>query len=81
MALEEESNKGNKVDTSIAQRQPHYIAKVSRKKHAGRYAFCKDNLCTSFLLAVPTSESPEFQTMKLQHYLKLEFITSDQESI
>ncbi|GAA5795064.1 hypothetical protein HPULCUR_000415 [Helicostylum pulchrum] len=61
------------VDTSIAQRQPNYIAKVSRKKHAGHYAFCKDNLCTSFSLAVPTSESPEFQTTT-------KFITSEQES-
>ncbi|KAG2234922.1 hypothetical protein INT48_000349 [Thamnidium elegans] len=70
------------VDISIAQRQPNYIAKVSRKKHAGHYAFCKDNLCTSFSLAVPTSESPEFQTttMKLEYYLKLEFITTEQES-
>ncbi|OAD02953.1 hypothetical protein MUCCIDRAFT_109804 [Mucor lusitanicus CBS 277.49] len=55
------------VDEFIALRQPQYIARVSRKRHAGHHAF-----------SVPTGESPEFQTsaMKLQYYLKIELITT-----
>lgn len=50
------------IDTSIAQRPASYIAKVSRKRHAGHFAFCRNDARTTFSLAVPTSESPEFQT-------------------
>lgn len=50
------------VDISIAQRQPNYIARVSKKKHAGHHAFCKNDRRLTFSLTVPTSESPEFQT-------------------
>jgi hypothetical protein len=50
------------IDPSIAQRQPSYIARVSKKKHAGHHAFCRNDRRLTFALAVPTSESPEFQT-------------------
>lgn len=50
------------VDTSISQRPASYITKVSRKRHAGHYAFCRNDARTTFSLAVPASESPEFQT-------------------
>lgn len=75
---------------------------MSKKKHAGHHAFCKNDTRLTFALAIPTSESPEFQTsaskvypnvfiyyllllltlllVKLQYYLKLEFITADQPS-
>lgn len=50
------------VDPSIAQRPANYITKVSRKRHAGHYTFCRNDARTTFSLAVPASESPEFQT-------------------
>ncbi|KAI9487151.1 MAG: Rgp1-domain-containing protein [Benjaminiella poitrasii] len=64
------------VDDSLSQRQPHYIARVSRKRHAEHHVFCKNNKRISFSLSVPALESPEFQTtgLKYQYYLKLEFI-------
>lgn len=85
------------VDESIASRQPQYIARVSRKRHAGHHTFCRYDKRVSFSLAVSTGESPEFQTsaskcdheetchslhymytyiVKLQYYLKIEFITA-----
>ncbi|KAL7319676.1 Golgi membrane exchange factor (Ric1p-Rgp1p) subunit [Mucor circinelloides] len=66
------------VDESIASRQPQYIARVSRKRHAGHHTFSRYDKRISFSLAVPTGESPEFQTsaIKLQYYLKIEFVTA-----
>ncbi|CEP14982.1 hypothetical protein [Parasitella parasitica] len=65
------------VDDSIASRQPQYIARVSRKRHAEHHSFCRYDKRVSFSLNVPASESPEFYTsaMKLQYYLKIDFIT------
>ncbi|KAF7728895.1 hypothetical protein EC973_005290 [Apophysomyces ossiformis] len=73
-----ESNEA--VEPSIALRQPHQIARISRKCHAEHHSFCLGHRQLAFSLPIPTIASPEFQTtgVKLQYYLKFEFITSTQ---
>ncbi|KAG0177133.1 hypothetical protein DFQ29_005196 [Apophysomyces sp. BC1021] len=68
------------VEPSIALRQPHQIARVSRKCHAEHHSFCLGHRQLAFSLPIPAIASPEFQTtgVKLQYYLKFEFITSTQ---
>ncbi|CAO3611927.1 unnamed protein product [Cunninghamella blakesleeana] len=68
------------VETSIALRSPQYLTRVSRKCHSEFHSFCLNNRRLAFSLPIPTTASPEFQTtgVKLQYYLKLEFITNNQ---
>ncbi|KAI8886787.1 Rgp1-domain-containing protein [Backusella circina FSU 941] len=76
------------VDSSLSIKQPQHIARVSRKRHAEHHSYCRHDKSMTFSLTVPSSESPEFQTskskykyicLKLQYYLKLEFITGQQD--
>ncbi|KAI9319707.1 Rgp1-domain-containing protein [Dichotomocladium elegans] len=66
------------VESDIALRQPHQIARISRKCYAEHHSFCLSHQRLSFSLPIPTIASPEFQTtgVKLQYYIKLEFIVS-----
>ncbi|CAO3642582.1 unnamed protein product [Cunninghamella echinulata] len=68
------------VESSIALRTPQYITRVSKKCHSEFHSFCLNNRRLAFSLPIPTTASPEFQTtgVKLQYYLKLEFITNNQ---
>ncbi|KAL0083585.1 Rgp1-domain-containing protein [Phycomyces blakesleeanus] len=67
------------VEPSIALRQPQHIARISRKCHAEHHSFCLGHRRLAFSLPIPAIASPEFQTtgVKLQYYLKFEFITSN----
>ncbi|KAI9019984.1 Rgp1-domain-containing protein [Phycomyces nitens] len=67
------------VEPSIALRQPQHITRISRRCHAEHHSFCLGHRRLAFSLPIPATSSPEFQTtgVKLQYYLKFEFITSN----
>ncbi|KAI7877208.1 Rgp1-domain-containing protein [Lichtheimia hyalospora FSU 10163] len=66
------------VESDIALRQPNQIARISRKCYAEHHSFCLSHRRLAFSLPIPTIASPEFQTtgVKLQYYLKFEFIVA-----
>ncbi|KAJ8652306.1 hypothetical protein O0I10_012079 [Lichtheimia ornata] len=66
------------VQSDIAIRQPNQIARISRKCYAEHHSFCLNHRRLAFSLPIPTIASPEFQTtgVKLQYYLKFEFIVA-----
>ncbi|CAO3600805.1 unnamed protein product [Absidia cylindrospora] len=68
------------VESSISQRQPQHIARVSRKCHSEFHTFCLNHRRLAFSLPIPSTASPDFQTtgVKLQYNLKFEFITNNQ---
>ncbi|ORX49180.1 Rgp1-domain-containing protein [Hesseltinella vesiculosa] len=67
------------IEPSICLRPQAYINRVSKKSHSDFHAFCLTNRRLAFSLPIPTTSSPDFQTtgVKLQYYLKFEFVTSN----
>ncbi|KAI8145789.1 Rgp1-domain-containing protein [Fennellomyces sp. T-0311] len=66
------------VESDIALRPAQQISRISRKCYAEHHSFCLSHRRLAFSLPIPSIASPEFQTtgVKLQYYLKFEFIVT-----
>ncbi|KAI7853420.1 Rgp1-domain-containing protein [Circinella umbellata] len=66
------------VESDIALRPTQQISRISRKCYAEHHSFCLSHRRLAFSLPIPSIASPEFQTtgVKLQYYLKFEFIVT-----
>ncbi|KAI9497852.1 Rgp1-domain-containing protein [Zychaea mexicana] len=66
------------IESDIALRPAQQITRISRKCYAEHHSFCLSHRRLAFSLPIPSIASPEFQTtgVKLQYYLKFEFIVT-----
>ncbi|CAG8632155.1 8546_t:CDS:2 [Acaulospora morrowiae] len=71
------------VEPSIANRPQPQIARVTRKVHGEHHEFCLNAQRISFAISIPTNCTPDFATtgVKLQWYLRLEFITGPKDQL
>ncbi|KAJ2962093.1 hypothetical protein NQZ79_g2810 [Umbelopsis isabellina] len=71
------------IEQSIALKSQQQTKKITRRIHSEHHEFCLNTRRVAFSLPVPVTATPDFQTtgVKLQYFLRLEFLTGIQRTV